>query len=110
MPSDLRSILTLEVPIIVLLGERQMPLSAVVALVPGSIIELPKGSDEELTLLANNKPVGTGVAVKVGENFGIRIAYIGDIQERILAMGATSGTQQAVDPAEALAEQLLAGQ
>ncbi len=123
MASDLRSILALEVPILVLLGERQMRMSDVMALVPGAIIELPKSSEEELELLANNKPVGTGVAVKVGENFGLRITYIGDIQERVRALGAAgagggggggagaAGGGGGGDlSAEALAEQMLAGQ
>jgi len=65
MASDLRSILSLEVPIIVVLGERRMRVSEVCALAPGAIVELPKGSEEELSLLVNNKPVGVGVAVKV---------------------------------------------
>ena len=64
-----------------------MRVSEVCALGPGAIIELPKGSDEELTLLVNNKPVGAGQAVKVGENFGIRITYIGDVRTRIAALG-----------------------
>lgn len=123
MASDLRSILALEVPILVLLGERQMRMSDVMALVPGAIIELPKSSEEELELLANNKPVGTGVAVKVGENFGLRITYIGDIQERVRALGAAGagggggggaggggGGGGGDLSAEALAEQMLAGQ
>ena len=38
-------------------------------------------------LLVNNKPIGSGNAVKVGENFGIRINFIGDLKDRILAMG-----------------------
>lgn len=89
MPSDLRAILSLEVPVIVLLGERPMKTSDVVSLIPGSIIELPKKVDEELTLLVNNRPVGRGVAVKVGENFGLRVSYTGDLRERIAAMGQT---------------------
>ncbi|HVU62581.1 MAG TPA: FliM/FliN family flagellar motor C-terminal domain-containing protein [Phycisphaerales bacterium] len=87
MASDLQAILSLEVPLIVLLGERVMRVSEVCALGPGAIVELPKGAEEELTLLVNNKPVGTGVAVKVGENFGIRITYMGDLRERIEALG-----------------------
>ena len=87
MASDVRSILSLEVPIIVLLGERSMRVSDVCALAPGAIVELPKAADEELTLLVNNKPVGTGLAVKVGENFGIKITYIGDLKARIAALG-----------------------
>jgi flagellar motor switch protein FliN len=87
MASDLAAVLRLEVPVIVRLGERRMPLSSVLALVPGSILELPKGAEEELDLLVNNKQIGTGVAVKVGENFGLRITYLGDVRERIEALG-----------------------
>lgn len=86
-PTSVDRVLSLEVPLIVLVGERQMRLSEVVALIPGAIIELPKGSEEELQLLANNKAIAMGVAVKVGENFGIRISYVGDLKERIKALG-----------------------
>jgi flagellar motor switch protein FliN/FliY len=87
MSSDIRSILSLEVPIIVLLGERQMRAGDVVNLVPGAIVELPKSAEDELSLLVNNKPIGSGYAVKVGENFGLRISFIGDVRQRIHAMG-----------------------
>lgn len=96
MPSpSLRPILTLEVPLIVVLGERSMSLKDVVALMPGSIIELPKTADEELNLLVNNKPVGLGKAVKVGENFGIRLSFVGDIRTRVMAL---AGPAVATDP------------
>ncbi len=110
MPADSARILKLEVPVICLLGERAMKLGDVTALLPGAIIELPKKSDEELTLVVNNRPVATGTAVKVGENFGIRLSYIGDIKQRINAMGKEKPKDEAEADAEALAEKLLAGQ
>jgi len=87
MGTDLPAILKLEVPVIVRLGEREMTVAEVMKLTPGSIIDLPKGSEEELDLLINNKHLGYGTAVKVGENFGIRISFIGDVRHRIEAMG-----------------------
>lgn len=83
-------ILALEVPIVVRLGVRQLRVSEVTALVPGSIIELPKNADSELDLMVNNRVVGTGLAVKVGENFGLRITAIGDPAQRIAAMGGAN--------------------
>lgn len=100
--SDLPSILRLEVPVIVQLGRRTMTMNEVLSLVPGAIIELRKSSDEELDLLVNNKQIGVGTAVKVVENFGIRISYIGDLKQRIEAMGGTltpSGSDAEVDAA-----------
>lgn len=83
--------LSLEVPLVVLLGERQMRAADVLGWVPGSIIELPKSADAELELLVNNKPIGFGQAVKVGENFGVRVSRIGDESERLDAAVGTDG-------------------
>jgi flagellar motor switch protein FliN len=83
-----QDILRLEVPIIVNIGSRMLPLNEVLKLSTGSIIELAKGADEELELNVNNKTLATGIAVKVGENFGIQISYIGDIQARLDALAS----------------------
>lgn len=120
MSQTVARILSLEVPIIVRLGQRQMPLGEVMSLIPGAIIELPKSADEELDLLVNNKAIGSGTAVKVGENFGLKIAHIGDVRDRIAALGAageatggagpTSAAKSEEDELAALAAQMLAGQ
>jgi len=85
--SNLRQILTLHVPIVVRLGSRTMRVGEVMDLVPGSIIELPKNAESELELLVNNRPIACGVACKVGENFGLRITCVGNVEERIAALG-----------------------
>jgi flagellar motor switch protein FliN/FliY len=91
MPADLKSILNLEVPLIVVISHRDMPVREVMNLAPGAILELPKAADEDLEVMVNNKPIGAGRAVKVGENFGVRVTYVGDIKQRIEAMGSGSG-------------------
>jgi len=88
MPARLESILKLEVPLIVQIARRSMKAGDVMSLVPGAIVELPKRAEDELELLINNKVIGTGTAVKVGENFGVRVAYVGDLKQRVEAMGA----------------------
>ncbi len=95
MSADIKAILQLEVPLIVQIAVRIMTVEEVTSLVPGAIIELPKPADEELELLVNNKPIGAGTAVKVGENYGLRVTYIGDLQDRIAAM-ATDQTETEV--------------
>ncbi len=102
MSRNAQRILALEVPIIVRLGEKPMPMGEVTALVPGTIIELPKGADEPLDLLVNNKVVGAGLAVKVSENFGIRMTRIGDKASRIRALGDEA---DAAPDADAAAEE-----
>ena len=53
MPSDLKAIMKLEVPLIVEIGRRRMTVAEVTALAPGAIIELPKPAEDELEVLVN---------------------------------------------------------
>ncbi len=85
--SELRRILRLEVPVIVRLAERKLLLSEVMRLGVGAIIEFVKSSNEPLELLINNKTIGVGETVKVGENFGLRITRIGDIKQVVESLG-----------------------
>ena len=87
MPAQTDALLKLQVPVIVRLAETSMPLDDVLALSPGALIEFPKNADEELELLASDRPIGAGRAVKVGENFGLRITTIGNVRDRIDALG-----------------------
>lgn len=108
--STLSAALKLEVPVIVCLGTRTLSVEAVIALVPGAIIELEKRADQELELMVNDRVIGAGTAVKIGENFGIRVSYIGGLKERIEAMSQAQNTAQAEESLDAMAEALLANQ
>jgi flagellar motor switch protein FliN/FliY len=88
MPADVDALKKLEVPVLVVLGRRQMHVKDVINLVPGAIVELPKNAEEDLELQVNNKVVGLGRAVKVGENFGIRLTFVGDLKNRLEAVAA----------------------
>ena len=85
---ELSRILRIQVPVIVKLAERKLLLSEVMRLGTGAIIEFAKSSDEPLELLINNKPIGVGETVKVGENFGLRITQVGDVRQIIQSLGA----------------------
>ncbi len=85
---ELQRILRLQVPVIVKLAERKLLLSEVMRLGVGAIIEFVKSSEEPLELLINNKPIGTGETVKIGENFGLRIKQIGDMKQVIASMAS----------------------
>jgi flagellar motor switch protein FliN/FliY len=85
--TELRRILHMQVPVIVKLAERKLTLAEVMRLGPGAIIEFVKSSDEPLELLINNKTIGLGDAVKVGENFGLKINQIGDVKDVIRSLG-----------------------
>ncbi len=100
MASGLETILALEVPVIVQIAERVMTVDEVTAIAPGAIIELPKSANDDLEIRVNNKTIGTGNAVKVGENYGIRVTFLGDLDDRITAMGANGPVRPVDDPVE----------
>jgi flagellar motor switch protein FliN/FliY len=86
--SELQRILHLQVPVIVKLAERKLNVNEVMRLGNGAIIEFVKRNDEPLELLINNKVIGLGEAVKVGENFGLRITQVGDVKQIIASLGS----------------------
>lgn len=120
MASDLQTILALELPIIVRLAERPMRIDDVLEWVPGCIVDLSTNAENELDLLVNNVALGQGRAVKVGENFGIRLTFVGNLRAKLDALargvhdlgGTREGDASSISDADAnlLADQLLAGQ
>jgi flagellar motor switch protein FliN/FliY len=87
--TKLKRIMHLEVPVIVKLAERKLAMSEVLRLGVGSIIEFVKSNDEPLQLMINNRTIAVGEAVKVGENFGLRIKQIGTMKQLVAALGST---------------------
>jgi flagellar motor switch protein FliN/FliY len=87
-PAELDRILQIRVPVIVKLAQRKISLQEVLRLTTGSIVEFHKSSDDPLELLINNKSIGVGLAVKVGENFGIKLTQVGDVRAIVAAMSS----------------------
>jgi len=84
----IRDILRIRVPVVVRLAERPMLVNEIMKIVPGKILEFTRTVTEELDLMVNNHPVGTGVAVKVNEHFGLRVSFVGDVRQRIRSLTA----------------------
>jgi flagellar motor switch protein FliN len=75
----------LDVPldISVELGRCRMTIQDLLALAPGSVVELDKIAGEPLDILVNERLVARGEAVVVNDKFGVRITDIVSPQERI---------------------------
>ena len=86
MTTPLQPLLNLEVPLIVQIAEKTATVAEIERLAPGAIIAFPKSADEDLTILINNSPIGQGSAVKVGENFGVRVKSVESPSQRLEAM------------------------
>lgn len=86
-PSDLERILKLPVPVIIELASEVMPVQKVLDFKIGDIIEFNKPFDAELNLIVADRRIGRGQAVKVGENFGLRVTRIQSRSSTIQALG-----------------------
>lgn len=76
MPEDLSLVLDIPVQVSVELGKRTIPISEILALGPGSVVELGKAAGESLDVLVNGKLIARGEAVVMGEKYGVRITEV----------------------------------
>jgi flagellar motor switch protein FliN len=69
------------------IGRTTLPIRDVLALTPGSIIELDKLAGEKVDVLINGRPIAQGEVVVVDENFGVRITDVVSRQQRLSPQG-----------------------
>ncbi len=80
---NLGVILGIEVEVVARLGSVEMPLSSVLSLGPGSVVNVGHLVDEPIELYVNNKLIARGDVVIVDEKFGVRITEVVSQEERI---------------------------
>ncbi len=76
LPAYTRSLLHIEVPVIVTLAAKKQAVGQILELGPGSIIHFDKSCDEMLDISVGEHRVAEGEAVKVGDKFGVRVTAI----------------------------------
>jgi flagellar motor switch/type III secretory pathway protein FliN len=91
LPSYVRSLLRISVCVSVQLAATKQPVSRILNIGPGSIIQFDKNCEQPLTLCVGNQPVAEGEAVKVGEKFGIKLTSIVLPGERFFALRGKRG-------------------
>lgn len=84
-PKDKNLQLILDIPlrVTVELGRTKMPVSELLNLTQGSVIELAKLAGEPMEVYVNEKLIARGEAVVVNEKFGVRLTDIISPTERI---------------------------
>lgn len=82
---NLEHLLDVRLPLTIRLGSTRMLLDDILRLTPGAIVELDRGEDEPLDVIANGRVIARGEVVVVDERFGLRITEIGTPEERIRA-------------------------
>lgn len=84
-------VLDLPLEIHVELGRRRVRIADLLALAPGSLVELDVAAGAPLSILANQVLVAHGEAVVVGERYGVRVTEIVSPQERVRRLGSAGG-------------------
>ncbi len=80
-------LLDINLPVSIELGRTRMSISDILALGPGSVVELNKLAGEPVDLLVNYKTVARGEVVVIDENFGVRITNLISPEERLRTLG-----------------------
>jgi flagellar motor switch protein FliN len=86
LPNYSRSLLKIEVPVIVTLASKRQPLGRIIELGPGSIIHFSKSCEEMLDLEVGGQAIAQGEPVKVGDKFGIRLTSLVMPSERFIPL------------------------
>ena len=80
-------LLDVNLPVSIELGRTKMSIADILALGPGSVVELAKLAGEPVDLMVNYKVVARGEVVVVDENFGVRVTQLITPQERLKILG-----------------------
>lgn len=105
LPGYARSLLKIQVPVTVTLATSRRPVSAILELVPGAILQFEKGCDAPLSLEIGSLRVAEGETVKVGDRFGLRLTSMVLPEERFRPVqgGPPSAAAPSAAPATAAA-------
>ncbi|PWU14312.1 MAG: flagellar motor switch protein FliN [Bdellovibrio sp.] len=82
-PRNLKMIMDIPLRVTVELGRAKMPVSELLNLGQGSVIELNKLAGEPMEVFVNDKLIARGEAVVVNEKFGVRLTDIISTRERV---------------------------
>ena len=80
---NLAMIMDIPLRVTVELGRTKMPVSELLNLGQGSVIELAKLAGEPMEVFVNDKLIARGEAVVVNEKFGVRLTDIISTKERV---------------------------
>lgn len=76
-PDRLSRLAGITVPLSVRLASKRIDIQQLIELTPGALVPFDKNCESPLELFVANQRLGMGEAVKVGENFGLKIDVIG---------------------------------
>ena len=92
LPPYARSLLRIQVPVVVTLATTRQPVTRVLDLAPGTILHFGKACDDPLTLSVGQCDVAVGETVKIGDKFGLRLTSMVMPEEKFEPVQTRSGS------------------
>ncbi len=86
-PSNIDLLMDVYLSVSIELGRTKMSISDILALGPGSVVELARLAGEPVDVMVNQKLVARGEVVVVDENFGVRVTQLITPEERLRLLG-----------------------
>lgn len=81
-------IMDIDLPLIVRFGKTELPLKSLIALGPGSVIDLGRAPDDPVEVLISNRVVARGEVVIVAGSYGVRVRDVVSPAERARSLEA----------------------
>lgn len=81
-------IMDIDLPLVVRFGRTELPLKALTALGPGSVIDLGRAPDDPVDVLISGRVVARGEVVIVAGNYGVRVRDVVSPAERARSLEA----------------------
>ena len=81
--TELDAVLDVSVDITAVLGTAIMPISQILKLGRGAVVELNRGVGEDIEIHANNRLVATGEVIVIEDRLGVNINNIARVTETI---------------------------
>ncbi|OFW46067.1 MAG: hypothetical protein A3J29_18940 [Acidobacteria bacterium RIFCSPLOWO2_12_FULL_67_14b] len=84
----LDAVLDIELPLVVRFARTVMPLKTLLALGPGSIVDMERSPDDPVQMLVGERVIARGEIVVVGGNYGVRVTDLVSPTERVRVLEA----------------------
>ncbi len=90
LPEFTRSLLKVPVTLSVTIAATRRPISQLLEIGPGSILQFDRNFEMPLELQVNGEPIADGIAVRAGDNFGLQITEMKMPPERFWSVQPTA--------------------
>ncbi len=88
-PSEMEAVLNVKLEVVAVLGTAEMPISQILKLGRGAVVELERTVGEDIEIHANNQLVAKGEVIVVEDRLGVTISEVIKSPSRVISGSKT---------------------